>query len=59
MEDGTYQLIEDSELLANQIESQRQRMLIDDSINTAVDAQQYKGVDNDTYNTMIEASTTS
>lgn len=56
MEDGTYQLIEDSELLANQIESQRQKMLVDDAVKTAVDAQQYKGTDNDTYNTMMDAS---
>lgn len=59
MEDGTYQLIEDSELLANQIESQRQKMLVDDAVKTATDAQQYKGTDSDTYSTMMEASTTS
>lgn len=57
MEDGTYQLIEDSELLANQIESQRQKMLVDDAVKTATDAQQYKGTDSDTYNAMMEAST--
>lgn len=56
MEDGTYQLIEDSELLANQIESNRQKMLMDGAVEVAKDAQQYKGTDNETYNTMMESA---
>lgn len=34
-------------------------MLVDDAVKTATDAQQYKGTDSDTYNAIMEASTTS
>lgn len=56
MEDGTYQLIEDSEMLANQIESVNQKILMDDATSIAAEAQQYKGTDNDLYNSMMETS---
>lgn len=56
MEDGTYQLIEDSELLANQVESLQQKMLLDDSVQVAADAQQYKTEDPELYASMMETA---
>lgn len=56
MEDGTYQLIEDSELLANQVESLQQKILLDDSVQVAADAQQYKTEDPELYASMMETA---
>lgn len=56
MEDGTYQLIEDSELLANQVESLQQKILLYDSVQVAADAQQYKTENPELYASMMETS---
>lgn len=56
MEDGTYQLIQDAQLLEDQIESTRQKSLLDHAVDTAADAQQYQTSDPALYAEMMNSA---
>lgn len=56
MEDGSYQLIDNAQVLADTLEQVKQDQAMDDSIAAAKDAQQYKDTDPEMYSSMMQTS---